>query len=141
MITAINDAPIDGSQELRLRVGMSTVGTTLDLTVLRDGKPKHVKVTITKAPDVKVQKAVLEEAKPAIKGATFSDAAGSVTVTDVEQGSPAWQAGLRPKDKVVAVNRKPVGSVDELGEELKDSNRQTALFLERDGRDMLVVIK
>ena len=141
VITAINDAPIDGSQELRLRVGMSTVGTTLDLTVLRDGKPKHVKVTITKAPDVKVQKAVLEEAKPAIKGATFSDVAGGVTVTDVEQGSPAWQAGLRPKDKVVAVNRKPVGSVDELGEELKDSNRQTALFLERDGRDMLVVIK
>jgi S1-C subfamily serine protease len=50
-------------------------------------------------------------------------------------------AGLRPNDKVVAVNRKPVGSVDELGEELKDSNRQTALFLEREGRDMLVVIQ
>lgn len=141
IITAINDAPIYGSQELRNRVGLSPVGTTLDLTVLREGKPKKMKVTISKAPDVKVQKAVLEEAKPAIKGATFSDAGDGVTVTDVEQGSPAWMAGLRPKDKVVAVNRKPVGSVDELGEQLKNSNRQTALFLERDGRDMLVVIQ
>jgi Do/DeqQ family serine protease len=141
VVTAINGTPIYGASELRNRVGLSPVGTNLELTVLRNGDTKKVKVTITKAPDVKVQKAVLEEAKPAIKGATFSDAGDGVTVADVEQGSPAWMAGLRPNDKVVAVNRKPVGSVDELGEELKDSNRQTALFLEREGRDMLVVIQ
>ena len=51
------------------------------------------------------------------------------------------QAGLRPKDVVVGVNRKPVKSVDELSKELKDSKRQTALFLKRGGEDMLVVIQ
>ena len=143
VITAINGAPVAGSSEVRNRVGLSPVGTTLELTVLRGSDTKKVKVTIGKAAEAKVQKASLEEAKPSIKGATFSDSSSGkgVAVTDVEQGSPAWQAGLRHKDVVVAVNRKPVASVDELAEQLKDSNRQTALFLKRDGQDMLIVVQ
>jgi S1-C subfamily serine protease len=90
---------------------------------------------------LEAQKVSLEAAKPAVKGATFSENGGSVVVTDVEQGSPAWNAGLRPKDVVIGVNRKPVKSVEELTAELKDSNRQTALFLQRDGQDMLIVVQ
>ncbi len=143
VITAINGAPVDGASEVRNRVGLSPIGTTLELTIMRGSDTKKVKVTIGKAAEAKVQKASLEETKPSIKGATFSDSNNGkgVAVTDVEQGSPAWQAGLRPKDVVVAVNRKSVTSVDELSEELKDSNRQTALFLKRDGQDMLIVVQ
>jgi serine protease DegQ len=143
VITAIDGDAIQGASELRNRVGLSPVGTTMEMTVLRGNDTKRLKVTIGKTPDAKVTKAVLEEAKPAIKGASFSDSGASdgVVVTDVEQGSPAWQAGLRPKDVVVAVNRNPVDSVEELSSQLKESNRQTALFLKRDGQDMLVVIQ
>ena len=110
VITAINGGAVDGASEVRNRVGLSPVGTTLELTVLRGSDTKKVKVTIGKSTDAKVQKASLEEAKPSVKGATFSDSGNGkgVAVTGVEQGSPAWQAGLRPKDVVVAVNRQPV---------------------------------
>ncbi|MBY0511931.1 MAG: DegQ family serine endoprotease [Rhodospirillaceae bacterium] len=139
VITAINGVPVQGASDLRVRVGMTPVGTALELTVIRGSDTKTVKVTIGKAAEA--QKIALEESKPAIKGATFSENSDGVTVTEVEQGSPAWQAGLRPKDIVVGVNRKPVKSVDQLSKELKDSNRQTALFLKRGGEDMLVVIQ
>jgi serine protease DegQ len=142
VVTAINGAPIIGASDLRNRVGLSPIGTTLELSVLRGGDTKTVKVTIGKTPEA--QKVVLEEAKPSIKGASFSDADSAqdgVVVTDVEQGSPAWMAGLRPKDVVVAVNRKPVNTVDELRGELTESQRQTALFLKRGGQDMLVVVQ
>ena len=139
VITAVNGAAVQGASELRNRVGMTPVGTPLELTVMRGTETKHVKVTIGKAAEA--QKVALESAKPAIKGATFSDGDKGVTVTDVEQGSPAWQAGLRPKDVVVGVNRHPVKSVDQLSKELKESNRQTALFLKRSGEDMLVVVQ
>ena len=143
IITAINGTPVAGSSEVRNRVGLTPVGTTLELTVQRGHDVKKVKVAIGKAADAKVQKASLEEAKPAIKGAAFSDGPSGkgVTVTDVEQGSPAWQSGLRPKDVVVAVNRQPVTSVDQLTDQLKESSRQTALFLKRDGQDVLVVVQ
>jgi len=141
VITAIDGTAIQGSSDLRNRVGLSPIGTTLEMTVLRGNDTKRFKVTIGKTPDAKVTKAVLEEAKPAIKGASFSGSSEGVVVTDVEQGSPAWQAGLRPNDVVVAVNRSPVDSVEELSTQLKESNRQTALFLKRDGQDMLVVIQ
>ncbi len=143
IITAVNGAPVEGSSDVRNRVGLSPVGTTLDLTVLRGSDVRKVKVTIGKAAEARVQKASLEEAKPAVKGASFSDNLNGkgVTVTNVEQGSPAWMSGLRPKDVVVAVNRKPVTSVDQLNDQLKDSNRETALFLKRDGQDMLVVVQ
>ena len=145
VITSINGGPIDGASELRNRVGLSPVGTTLELTVLRAGDAKKVKVTIGKSPE-KPQKASFEPQKPtreAVKGAVFSDAANGkgVVVTDVEQGSPAFQAGLRPNDVVVGVNRKAVHSADDLTAALNGSDRQTALFLKRDGEDMLVVIQ
>ncbi len=144
VITAINGQAVQGSSEVRNRVGLSPVGTTLELTVLRGTNSRTMKVTVGKAAEA--QKVALEEAKPAIKGAVFSNPTSGgrnagVIVDDVEQGSPAWNAGLRPHDVVVAVNRKPVGSVDDLSKELKDSNRQTALFLKRGGEDMLVVVQ
>ncbi len=147
VITGINGGPIDGAAELRNRVGLSPVGTTLELTVLRGGDSKKVKVTIGKSAE-KPQKASFEPQKStreAVKGAIFSDAGNGrdkgVVVQDVEQGSPAWQAGLRANDVVVGVNRKPVHSADELTAALNGSDRQTALFLKRDGEDLLVVIQ
>jgi serine protease DegQ len=148
VITAINGGSIAGASELRNRVGLTPVGTTLEMTVLRGSDTKKVKVTIGKMPET-AQKAVYNEPEktaPAVKGATFADPpAGSeeegVVVTDVQQGSPAWMSGLRPDDVVVAINREPVKSAEDLSAALKDASRQTALFLKRDGRDMLIVMQ
>ncbi len=143
VVTGINGAPIFGASELRNRVGLSPVGTTMELTVLRGNDTKKVKITVGKSPDAP-QLASLEEpatTREAVKGATFEDAGKGVTVTDVEQGSPAFQAGLRAGDVVVGVNRKTVKSADELKKELGDGSRQTALFLKRDGQDVLVVVQ
>jgi len=146
IITAINGGPIYGASELRNRVGLSPVGTTLELSVLRGGDTKKVKVTIGKAAETP-QKASFEQptksTREMAKGATFSDAPSGkgVIVTDVEQGSPAWMSGLRPDDVVVSVNRKPVKSAEDVSEALSEGNRQTALFLKRDGQDVLVVVQ
>ncbi len=139
VIVAIDGNALNSASDLRVRVGLTPVGTNLELTVLRGRETKIVKLQIGKAAEA--QKVALETAKPAVKGATFSEGSGGVVVTDVQQNSPAWNAGLRPKDVVVAVNRKSVTSVEELSEQLKNSNRQTALFLKRDGQDMLIVMQ
>jgi Do/DeqQ family serine protease len=150
VVVALDEKPVRSSSDLRNRIGMMKVGATVDLTIVRDGSKRHMKVDIGTMPDANpVVKASLPDAKeeqPAIKGATFADLAPSstvkgVVVTAVEQGSPAARGGLRPDDVVTAVNRKPVKSVEELQAAMKESSRQTALFVRREGQDVLVVVQ
>ena len=135
---------LKGSQDLRVRIGMMTLGTTVNVTVVRNGGKKDFKLTIGKPPQQTVE--AKAEDRPALLGATFSntdatDKAKGVKVINVERGSPAFQSNLRPGDVIISVNRKPVSSVDEFTEAMKNSERQTALFIKRGGEDVLVIVQ
>jgi len=133
-----------GSTDLRNRIGMMTLGTSVNLTVLREGSKKSFKLTIGK-PAQQTVEAKAEE-RPQLMGATFSntepsDKTQGVKVTNVERNSPAFQSNLRPGDIIVSVNRKNVTNVDEFTEAMKASERQTALFIKRGGEDILVIVQ
>ena len=50
VITSLNDKPIRSSSDLRVRLSLMTVGTSVDLGVNREGKKMTVKVAIGKTP-------------------------------------------------------------------------------------------
>ncbi len=52
----------------------------------------------------------------------------------VLEGSPAAEAGLRPGDRILAVNGTPVDSWDEMTRQIKAQTDSITLRLERDGR-------
>lgn len=141
----LNGQSLKGSSDLRNRIGMMTLGTSVDLTVIREGSKKDFKLTIGKPPQQTVE--AKAEDTPALLGATFSntdpatDKTAGVKVTNVERGSPAAQSNLRPGDIIVSVNRKPVNNVDEFTAAMKGSERQTALFIKRGGEDVLVIVQ
>jgi regulator of sigma E protease len=59
---------------------------------------------------------------------------GTTTVAEVEPGRPAEQAGLRPGDRVVAINGERVGYVGML-QQINDSNgKPIRITVERNGR-------
>jgi regulator of sigma E protease len=59
---------------------------------------------------------------------------GTTTVVEVEPGRPAEQAGLRPGDRVVAINGERVGYVGML-QQINDSNgKPIRITVERNGR-------
>jgi S1-C subfamily serine protease len=129
---------------LRNRVSLSPVGTTLELAVLRGNDTKKVNVAISKTAE-KPQKASFEpkpkSTREMARGATFSDSRKGVVITEVEQGGSIWLSGLRPNDVVVGVNRKSARSAKEVSAALAEGTRQTALFLKRDGHEMLMVVQ
>ncbi len=140
----LDGKPVRSNTDLRNRIGMMTLGTTVSLTVIRNGGKKDFKLTIGKPPQQTVE--AKADDRPALMGATFSntdpaDKNKGVKVTNVERGSPAFQSNLRPGDIIVSVNRKPVGNVDEFTEAMKNSERQTALFIKRGGEDILVIVQ
>ncbi len=49
VIVAVDGRPIDSSAELRSRIGLTTVGDTVELTVLRNGEPRTITAEVGRA--------------------------------------------------------------------------------------------
>ena len=129
VVTQANGKPIKDMPELRNLIGLLKVGDKVDLTVLRDGSTKQLTVVVGKSPDEKVSASGGDNGKdggdnagkslnPKLKGATFGpvqDEGGKgVQVTDLDQDSPAADAGLRPGDIILSINRHAVNSLADL---------------------------
>jgi serine protease Do len=123
MITSVDGRPVYDADSLVLFVGRLPVESVVRLGVLRNNRPVDVDVTLSKypvrgrkivttpAPDwrglrVDYLTAVLDPAGRVMFDSPAMDSA--VAVVEVEEGSPAWQAGFRPKDLISRVEKKPV---------------------------------
>ena len=62
-----------------------------------------------------------------------------LTVTEVHEGSAAWQAHLREGDIILSVNRRPVQSLEDLQKLVGDKDTQILLNIQR-GRTALFVL-
>ncbi|MGE4061967.1 MAG: Do family serine endopeptidase [Rhodospirillaceae bacterium] len=138
---ALDGRPLRDANDLRNRIGMLTVGTTVELTVLRDGQKRNFKVEIGKRPQAQLAKLPDREA---LDGASFAstsrgDEATGAKVTQVEQGSAAERLTLEVGDIVTAVNRKPVKNLEEFQTAMKNSQRSTVLHVQR-GDDQRVIV-
>ncbi len=119
VITDVNGKPLRDFDQLRNMIGLMRIGEKVDLTVLRDGKPRTVTVVIGKDTE---QVASGAELHPRLAGASFGPADESntrdpdlrgIVVQRVDPRSPAARSGLRPNDVITAVNRHPVTTMAE----------------------------
>ena len=118
VVIAANNREIAKGAELHNLIGLSPIGERLNLSVVRDGEVKEFTTTIQNVPQ---DASIGESINSRLSGASFSDldvqqnqvsVEGGVLVTDVERGSPAWIAGLRPNDIIVSANRKSIMNLD-----------------------------
>ncbi len=147
VIVGLDGRDIRGSSDLRNRVGLMQAGTKVSLSLIRDNAKKTVTAEIEK---LKTASITGDKAVPQLAGAVFRDIVPGmdqygkeegVLVANVDQGSPAWAYGLRPDDVVVAVNRKPVKSVEQLMADAKESKHAIALNVDRGDTSMFIVIQ
>ena len=85
------------------------VGAEVPLTLYRDGKTKSVTVTIEElppAPEVLTSLGFRVQTRPAPDGSE-----PVVEINQVVNGSPAFQAGLRPGMRILKVGEEPVKSL------------------------------
>ena len=105
-----------------MKISIIAPGTTANLKVLHDGNEKMVDVKLGELPERRLMQA--STARMADRRALWmalrwtrnsqvaremkiSPNVHGVVVTDVDQGSAAFNAGLREGDVVMEVNRKP----------------------------------
>ena len=74
-------------------------------------------------------------------GVVLEELDGVLTITEVAEGSPAEDAGLKAKDKILAVNSLPVLNLDELGRRMEPvpPGGKLTLKVEREGKETTVV--
>ena len=138
IVTAINSQAVKSAADLRNTIGLLRAGEQVEVSLLRDGKPRKVTALITESADSQA----VDHAQifRGLAGAEFADSDGGVLVKSVEETSLAAQAGLRVNDLIVAANRNRVASLKDLREQAKGAK---ALWLDvrRAGRALLIVVR
>ncbi len=147
VVVSLNGQPIETSAELRNAVGLMRPGQKVELGVLRDGERRTVTATLGEGEQIQAQ---LGGPESRLAGATLSELppehplygeVEGVLVRDVEPGSRAAAAGLRPGDVIVSANRQAVSSPAELAEILATHRNQPLLLhvRRRDGALFIVI--
>ncbi|WVT75597.1 Do family serine endopeptidase (plasmid) [Sinorhizobium chiapasense] len=145
VVTAIDGHPVQGATDLRNRIGLTPVGSSIGLTIKRGDREQVVGVTIAAESGVSA-----DLSGTPLDGARMRDAsrkeaqqvgAGGIVIESVTPGSPAARAGLRQGDMIVAVNRSPVHSTADLRGAIAGARAILALELIRDSAGLLLVVR
>ena len=140
VITSVSGQPVKGAAELRNSIGMLKVGESVEVGLLRDGKPKRVTAVLREPASLADASAI----HPALAGADLVDApegsGGGVIIRGVQPDSPAAQAGLRAEDRIVAVNRSRISNLAQLREVTKDT-ASMLIQLQRDNQTLILPLR
>ena len=144
VILDLDGKKVEDSNQLRMRVSMTPPGTTVHMRVLHDGSEKTLAVKLAEMPGNLGRSAEKNSegsgASSGLDGVSVEAAKGrGVTVTDVEQGSPAAMAGLREGDTILEVNRTSVSSVADFDRAMRNVANQATLLLVKRGENTFYV--
>lgn len=156
VITEINGQPVEGANDLRLKVGTMAPGTTVNLKVDRNGQTHDFSFALGEAPTGKT--AAKNEGTPEnspMRGVQVDELTNDirqqlglkpnvkgVVVTNVSDDSPAADAGLQRGDVIEQVNRQPVNSVSDYQHLVSEAGKQTVVLLvDRGGNTTFLVVQ
>ena len=139
VIVSYDGKKIDESSALPALVASSSVGKTVPVEIVRDGKSQTLSVTVSKLADETValdsshEKSrwglALRELRPQERARLgLRDRAG-VLVNQVAAGSPAADAGVKPGDVILQVNQVSVDSIEGLKGEADKTKPDKPLLL------------
>lgn len=160
VITRFDGREVRDSRQLKLMVGQTAPDREVAVSVVREGKARDLKVTLSELPEDGAR-AGLRRGGPAdsgdvggLQGVVVSDLSTQMRqrfgipreiegalVTEVDQESVAWAAGLRPGDVIRELNRRPVRSAEDAIEAAQElENARILLRVWREGGNRFVVV-
>jgi serine protease Do len=147
VITSVDGEPVRVAGDVSSRVGLARPGDKLKLDIWRDKRSHSETVTLGRA-DKDVQEASAEpqgaQLGLAMRPLERQELRGSGLEHGLlieRVGGPAQLAGVQPGDVLLALNGKPVRSVDEVRAAMKDSPKSVALLVARDGQQIFVPVR
>ncbi len=141
IIVRVNDKKIDSGGELRNAIGLKGSGEEVNIEFVRGDQRKTVTAVLGER---EVTRSSGSEIHPGLAGAQFATSSATSTagidVSEVAEGSPAAQRGLRSGDVITAVNRRQVQNLQQL-REVAAGNRILFLLVSRGDRSLMLQIR
>jgi serine protease DegQ len=148
VIVEFNGDEVEGSSDLRNKVGLLRLGSKARIVYVREGRRETVEATIGNAPQLTAGNG---ETIEKLQGAEFRTLSPGdpqygrlqgVLVARVDENSRAYDNGLRAGDIITAVNNRwQVRSMEELSEIIRQTRGTFALNVLRDNRRLFLVIQ
>jgi len=150
VVVEVNGEAIERSGMLSSLIGLSAPGEKVTLKVWRDKALREVEVKLGSADTKTAQN---DEGGDSAQGGQLglalrpltrderrlSQIDGGMLVEDV--GGAAARAGVERGDVLLAINGKPVQSIDQVRDVLKNKPRNVALLVQRDGEKLFLPLK
>ena len=145
--------PVEDSSQLPRMIGVTPVGKTVAMSILRNGEPLEIKATIARLETAPEPVATMDEHSDPRLGVTVADLSNEqrrnlgpeeqgVLVTTLDEG-PAANAGLYPDDILLQVNHQPVKSASqfiELARELP-KGKAIPLLVRRENESLYLAVR
>jgi serine protease Do len=156
IIVAVNGQPIADASQLRTKIGMLDPNQTVMLKVVRNGSTQEVSVMLGNYPS-KEERASVNEPNPdrsldgvsvenltpeAVQQLKLPATTKGVVVDEVNPGSRAAEAGLKPGDVIQQVNRQSVSNVKEYSQAVSASKKDDSVLLlvDRNGGTIFLAV-
>ena len=147
VIVEYDGQKVNDVSDLTNMAAVTPPGTEVNVKVIQDGKTKNMIVKLEEFPDQEAQ--VKDEVRkslgltvrqltPKIVKRFNIDHDEGVIIADVDQGSVAGYAGLKPGDIILEINKKPINTLANYSAVLEDVKPgDTALFLVKRGNNTI----
>ena len=153
VVLAVDGHPISNGADLAAKIGSMAPGTTVQISIFRDGGERTIPVTLVELPGTPFKPATApQEQEPSRLGLTLAPAAAikgagnqGVAITDVDPNGLAAEKGLRPGDIILDVSNNPVRTPADvhnaIGQAQKSGTRDIVMRVRtRDDRIQFVAV-
>ena len=155
VIRKFNGQTVEGADQLTSMVTDTNPGTTVTLSILRNGKPLNIKVHLAERPSnlgvragegqgpsgTALEGLQVQNLTPALRNqlGLQSNVTG-VVISKLDPSSAAAQAGLQQGDVIQGIDRHPVRNVNDFNRLAAQAKGQVLLRINRGGSGAYVVI-
>jgi serine protease Do len=153
VFVAFNRTTVQDGEQLRYLVAQSPPGTLVTVTLIRNGEPQDITVTIEELPPESLAREaeIAEQAQLGLVVQDMTDELAEqfgynmntgVVIAQVEPDSPADRAGLRSSMLVRQANRQPISNVRDFQQALAklDSIKRVLLLVQDEQASRFVVL-
>ncbi len=140
IIIEVDGKPTNSAGQLRSQIGMKSIGEKVQLTILRDGDKKKVKVKVGDPESFASLPGRLPELLEGVQLQETDNNQG-VLVANLSNSSPAAYSGLRRGDVIVGANKRRVTDIKSLEKALSRNQSNILLQVNRRGGSLFIVIR
>jgi Do/DeqQ family serine protease len=149
LITTVNGEKLKDSSDLLLAIGNLIPGTTVNLNLLREGRPTHLSFQVAARADEKQLAAqsskiwpgfsVLKITADVRQQLNLSNSDAGLVIGAVDQGGPADVAGLKSGDLITKVAGHEVHNLGDFYKALNNPKGREILFaIQRQGNNLII---